>query len=105
MSDKELAGASDPKIAPDLPDEPREIMPLTFEKDLMDFRPVPETDFEDPAPKASSAPVSVASPRSVTGLEDVSYDAEGSPVLENVERDINAGILPGSGQQTSSVAS
>lgn len=68
----ELAGASQPSSVPLAPIEPREVFPITFEKDHLDFRPVPTT--EDIAPKASSAPVSVATQTSVTGLEDVSSE-------------------------------
>jgi hypothetical protein len=68
-----------------MPEEPREVFPVRFDKDYLDFRGTPEDD--EMVPKASSAPVSVETPRSPTGLEDVFEDGSESPVLDSVEKD------------------
>lgn len=68
-----LAGPTYPADPPPPPDTAREVFPVSFEKDDMDFRGVVEED-EPVVPKASSAPVSAETPRSVTGLEDVSSE-------------------------------
>lgn len=70
----ELAGTGEPAkppVAP--PDEAKVVHPILFEKDYLDFTGTPSED-EPVVPKASSAPVSVATPKSVTGLEDVSEE-------------------------------
>lgn len=65
-----LAGAARPTPSPQpMPDEPREVFPVRFDKDYLDFRGTPKDD--ELVPKASSAPVSVETPKSPTGLEDV----------------------------------
>lgn len=68
-----LAGTASMGVPPPLPDTAREVYPVSFEKDDLDFRGIPVED-EPVVPKASSAPVSVATQASVTGLEDVSTD-------------------------------
>jgi len=83
----ELAGTTQPPVALDPnPDTAVEVFPVTFEKDDLDFRGVVPED-EPVIPKASSAPVSVETPQSVTGLEDVSTDDLETSAQNNVEKD------------------
>lgn len=96
MNENYLAGASEPAEVEPVASEVREIFPVQFDRDVKDFRPV-DRDGEEVAPKASSAPDFATSQEFVTGLEDVSSEDVARPVLQNVERDISQGILPGSG--------
>jgi hypothetical protein len=101
----ELAGASQEASRPEPnPDTAREIHPVILEKDYLDFRPKSETDVEEAiAPKSSLVPVSVASPTSPTGLEDVSEEDLGTDALPNAEKDRSQQSSPPSenGSQTS----
>lgn len=88
----ELAGVSSDGTPDEAqPDEAREVFPIRFEKDYMDFSIQEEPDpTEGPlVPKSSSAPASVDPPGSVTGLEDVSSDDTASPAPPNAEKDKN----------------
>lgn len=100
----ELAGATQPHSAAPPPDEAREVFPIRFEKDYLDFTGKPEAEEGTLVPKSSSAPASVEQPKSVTGLEDLSGDELENPVLPDAERDKNqtTGTAPESGSQTSS---
>lgn len=73
--ESEMAGATQEPVAPPVdPDQAREVFPIMFEKDDMDFRPIDPAEKEVSVPKSSSAPVSVEQPQSPTGLEDVSEE-------------------------------
>ena len=80
-----LAGATS-EPTPEERDEAVEVYPISFEKDFMDFRPIADEGSEV-APKASSAPVSVTLPTSVTGLEDVSEEELESPATPTVTKE------------------
>ena len=85
----ELAGATQPSTpAEPEPDMAREIFPVTFEKDHLDFRPQRVDEVEVDDPKASSALESVESPPSPTGLEDVSAEDLVTSAPLTVERDM-----------------
>jgi hypothetical protein len=73
-------------VAPPMPSQAKEIFPVRFDKDLLDFRGIPEED-EPVVPKDSSAPVYVETQKSVTGLEDVSAEDLEMSVLNNAEKD------------------
>lgn len=85
----ELAGATNqsPPVAPP-PDQAREVHPVMFEKDYLDFTPT-DPAMEPVVPKASSAPVSVETQKSVTGLEDVSAEDLETPVQNSAEKVTN----------------
>lgn len=76
----ELAGASDSgapdQVEPD-PDKAVPVTPISFDKDVMDFRPT-EYDEQVLVPKGSSVLAHVSAqrslPTSTTGLEDVSSE-------------------------------
>ena len=86
MNPFELAGATQPPVAPPTdPDTARQVFPVSFEKDDLDFRGVVEED-EPVVPKASSAPVSAGTLQSVTGLEDVSTDDLETSAQENAAK-------------------
>lgn len=103
----ELAGATQEPRRPEPNQETaREVFPVVFEKDYMDFRGVETPDEGELAPKSSSAPASVDTPRSVTGLEDLSEEESGSPAPTNAEKDKSPTTSEpeGSGSPTSSEA-
>lgn len=85
QDDFTMAGATQEK-APDAPDQAREIFPVRFDKDYMDFRP--ETgEAADEVPKGWSARESVTTSTLPTGLEDVSREDLESPAPLSVVRD------------------
>ena len=91
----EMAGASQEPDRPEPnPDTAREVFPVTFEKDFKDFRGNDTVDEGPFAPKSSSAPVSVESPTSPTGLEDVSEEDLVSPVPTSAEKDKSPTTTP-----------
>lgn len=91
----ELAGATPVVPAPyPMPEEPREVFPVRFDKDYMDFRGTPDGD--ELVPKASSAPVSVETPKSPTGLEDVFEGDLETSVQQPVEKDTKSQPASGS---------
>ena len=90
-----LAGATSPHVPPQpMPEEAREVFPVRFDKDFMDFRGVPEGD--ELAPKASSAPVSAATQTLPTGLEDAYGDDSETSAQENVAKDTKSQPASGS---------
>lgn len=91
------ANTAKPPEAPVNPDEAREVFPVMFEKDYLDFTGVERSDEGATAPKSSLAPASAGTQTFVTGLEDVSDATSGIPVLQNVEKD----TLPKNSQPTS----
>ena len=99
----EMPGASDPG-KPREPNEAIEVFPILFDKDYLDFRGVQEED-EPVDPKSSTAPVSVETPSSPTGLEDVSEDDLDNPAQVNVEKDTSQETTSKTSMQTSSKAS
>ena len=84
-NNRELAPPQYP-VAPPIPSQAREVYPVRFDKDLLDFRGTPEED-EPVVPKDSSAPVYVETQKSVTGLEDVSETDLEVNVPSNAEKD------------------
>jgi hypothetical protein len=102
-----LAGTTgSPAPVPVSPD-PREVFPISFEKDYMDFRPVSEEqeELDERIPKGSTAPVSAATLKSVTGLEDVSSDDLESSAPTSAEKGSVPTLTPVHGTPTSSQAS
>lgn len=85
---------SPPVSGPTVPEErdpanAREVFPIRMERDFKDFRgiPVPVDGIEkDLAPKVSSAQESVATPPSVTGMEDVSSEDLENPAPPSVAK-------------------
>lgn len=96
----EMPGASDPG-KPREAEEAVEIFPILFDKDYLDFRGVQEAD-EIADPKSSTAPASVETPSSPTGLEDVSEEDLDNPVQVNAERDTSPVTPSETSTQTSS---
>ena len=98
-----LAGTS----AGDKPEQPvgeaREIFPVKFDKDYMDFR-VQTGEEIDEVPKGWSARASVTTSGSPTGLEDVSREDLENPASLSVVRDSQetSSVQSDSGKQTSS---
>lgn len=91
-----LAGsAASGQRQPEEVDTAQEVFPVTFEKDDLDFRGIPIEE-EPVVPKASSAPASVRTPTSVTGLEDVSSDDLETSAQENAEKVTNLRLASGS---------
>lgn len=84
QNNPEMAGPTQPPS----PDETnaRQVFPVLFEKDYLDFTGTPPED-EPVIPKASSAPVSVTTQTSVTGLEDLLEEDQESPVQTNAVKD------------------
>lgn len=100
----ELAGATQEPVAPEPnPDTARQVFPVMFEKDDMDFRPTDPDVKEASAPKFSSAPASVVSQPSPTGLEDVSEEDLVTTAQVPAEKDKNQTTTTqtGSGTQAS----
>lgn len=81
----ELAGVSDPNPRKREDEPVREVKPIMFDKDYLDFRAV-ETEESQEDPKGSSAPGSVSMPKSVTGLEDWSEEDLETPAPANAEK-------------------
>lgn len=102
--DSELPDATGaPPVAP-LPANPREVFPIKMERDFKDFRAQSVDEEKDFTPKASSALGSVATPSSVTGMEDVSEEDLDNPAQSNAEKDQSPtnSQPPENGKQTSS---
>lgn len=99
-SDQSLAGsaANEQRVPPPPPIEPREVFPVTMDKDYKDFRGVVDKDFsgqpvaDQSDPKVLSAPESVGTLKSVTGLEDISEEDLANLVRENAEKVTNGTI-------------
>lgn len=90
----ELAGSTQPANPKPAEGEAQEVHPVLFEKDYLDFSgTVPED--EPVVPKAANAPVSVETPTSVIGLEDVSIDDLETSAQQNAERDTSLKIVNG----------
>jgi hypothetical protein len=92
----DMADATPPVVPVAPPDTARQVFPVSFEKDDLDFRGVVEED-EPVVPKASSVPVSASTQTSVTGLEDVSLEDLDKPVQTNVAKDKRKNPPPVSG--------
>lgn len=108
-NNSELAGISSdhlPAQEERNPDTAREVFPVSFEKDFMDFSAKPELPEEGVlAPKSSTAPASVEPQRSVTGLEDLSEEdlANSAPETVAKAKSQSKPEKSGSGSQTSRV--
>lgn len=102
----DLPGATgEPPVAPP-PKEPREVFPVSMERDFKDFRGQDVNEEKDFTPKALSALDSAATLPSVTGMEDVSEEDLDNPVQSSVEKDLKQtpSQPPESGKPTSSGA-
>lgn len=82
----EIAGAANVPAPPPMPKpvEVKEVFPIRFDKDYLDFRGTPEDD--EMVPKASSAPASAGTQTSPTGLEDLYDEDSVKNALNNVGR-------------------
>lgn len=108
IDDFSMAGAADdakPPVTPSSPDNAREVFPVKFDKDYMDFRMQTGEEIEG-APKGWSARGSVTTSGSPTGLEDVSKEDLESSAILSVVRDNpkTSSEQSDSGKQTSSEA-
>lgn len=103
QDDNILAGATSSNPTPS-PSEAREVFPVKFDKDYMDFRPEAEEPVDE-VPKGWSAQASVTPQNSlIPGLEDVStesLDENAQPPAERDKTKTNTTPID-SGKQTSS---